>query len=433
MYSGYELLWLFYVCSFFGWIIETVAGSLKKKRFVNRGFLSGPVCVVYGIGAVIMTVALHDLTHTWGYLFVGCALYATGIEWITGKLLERATGHKWWDYSGKRFNFDGYICLEASLFWGLLGVCAVRFFDPVLVAAFRLLPRLAAAIGLWFMTLILVFDMAATAAALLSIQRKTSAVYRWERRLAILTRRFGQWIVGRVERRIVHAYPTVGEAAKKAERKGKFAEGCGFYKLFWIFLIGSVIGDLVETVFCRVTMGWWMSRSSLVWGHFSLVWGFALVIATALLYKDRDKPVRYLFLVGTLWGGAYEYICSVALERVFGKVFWDYSGLPFNLNGRVNLLYCLIWGAAAVIWIKWIYPPLSGWIEKLPMTLGKVLTGLLILFMACDILVSSLALIRYDSRAKGKTPSAEWEVIMDTYYDDTVMGAIYPKAKEPEK
>ena len=111
MYSGYELLWLIFVYSFFGWIIETVVGSIKKRRFVNRGFLSGPVCLVYGISAVIMTVALRDLSHTWGYLFLGCTLDATAIEWITGKLLERMTHHKWWDYSGKRWNFDGYICL----------------------------------------------------------------------------------------------------------------------------------------------------------------------------------------------------------------------------------------------------------------------------------------------------------------------------------
>lgn len=431
MYSGYELLWLIFVYSFFGWIIETVVGSIKKRRFVNRGFLSGPVCLVYGISAVIMTVALRDLSHTWEYLFLGCTLDATAIEWITGKLLERMTHHKWWDYSGKRWNFDGYICLQSSLFWGVLGVCAIKFFNRALITVYRLIPDVVAVCLIWILVVILIFDLTATIAAILRIQKKTSPVYRWERKLAVMTRRFGRWIVAHVERRIVRAYPVIGEKPERPVKEGKFAEGCGFYKLFWLFVIGSLIGDLAETVFCRITMGWWMSRSSLVWGPFSIVWGLALVIATLLLYKDRDKPEGHIFLVGTLLGGAYEYICSVVLELVFGKVFWDYSGLPFNLNGRVNLLYCFFWGIAAVIWIRWIYPRFSDWIEKIPMEPGKIITWILVVFMAANMLVSSMALIRYDSRAKGKEAAAQWEVLMDEYYDDSVMSRIYPKAKEP--
>ena len=90
-------------------------------------------------------------------------------------------------------------------------------------------------------------------------------------------------------------------------------------------------------------------------GPFSLVWGLAIVLATVLLYKDRDKPDRHIFFVGTILGGAYEYICSVFTEIVFGKIFWDYSKIPFNLGGRINLLFCLFWGFAAVVWIKILY------------------------------------------------------------------------------
>lgn len=73
--------------------------------------------------------------------------------------------------------------------------------------------------------------------------------------------------------------------------------------------------------------------------------GLAIAIATALLYKDREKPDRHIFIVGTFLGGAYEYVCSVFTEIVFGKVFWDYSKIPFNLGGRINLLYCFFWGS----------------------------------------------------------------------------------------
>ena len=108
-------------------------------------------------------------------------------------------------------------------------------------------------------------------------------------------------------------------------------------------------------------------------------------------------------------GGAYEYVCSVFTEIVFGKVFWDYSKIPFNLGGRINLLYCFFWGIAAVIWIKVLYPKFAGWIEKIPMFWGYVLTWILVVFMAVNILVSMAALVRYDMRANGKPAESGWE------------------------
>lgn len=128
-------------------------------------------------------------------------------------------------------------------------------------------------------------------------------------------------------------------------------------------------------------------------------------------------------------GGAYEYVCSVFTEIVFGKVFWDYSKIPFNLGGRINLLYCFFWGIAAVIWIKVLYPKFAGWIEKIPMFWGYVLTWILVVFMAVNILVSMAALVRYDMRANGKPAESGWEKVMDEHFDDERMDRIYPNAK----
>ena len=120
---GYGLLWLFFVYSFLGWMIETVVAAGKQKRFVNRGFYSGPMCFVYGVSAVLMTVVLPELYGNIILQFLGCTVLATTVEWFTGKLLERITGKRWWDYSAIRWNFDGYICLPYSILWGILGVC----------------------------------------------------------------------------------------------------------------------------------------------------------------------------------------------------------------------------------------------------------------------------------------------------------------------
>lgn len=207
-----------------------------------------------------------------------------------------------------------------------------------------------------------------------------------------------------------------------------FAYGCSFYKIVWLFLIGSFLGDVTETIFCRLTTGIWMSRSSVVWGPFSIVWGLAIAMVTILLYKYRDKPDRNIFIAGTLLGGAYEYICSVFTEMVFGKVFWDYSHLRFNLGGRINLLYCFFWGIAAVVWIKGIYPVISKWIEKIPVKIGKILTWFVIIFMCCNIVVSSLALIRSTQRSQGVPAEQKWQKVLDERFDDERLERIYPNA-----
>ena len=177
-------------------------------------------------------------------------------------------------------------------------------------------------------------------------------------------------------------------------------------------------------------MGVWMSRSSLVWGPFSIVWGFAFASVTLLLYRYKDRSDSFLFLTGTFLGGAYEYLCSVLSEIVFGKVFWDYSKMPFNLNGRINLLYCFFWGIATVVWFKSIYPFLSNLIEKLPIAFGTVFTWIIVVFMVLNMFMSLSALIRYDQRDKKIPASNFFERYLDTHYNDQKMKLIYPKAKK---
>ena len=208
-----------------------------------------------------------------------------------------------------------------------------------------------------------------------------------------------------------------------------FAEGCSLYKIVWIFYLGAFLGDIVETLFCRFRMGKWMSRSSVVWGPFSVVWGGSIAMATVLLFRYQDNSEGFLFVMGTLLGGIFEYLCSIFTERAFGKVFWDYSRMQFNLNGRINLLYCFFWGIASVIWFKGIYPPVSDWIEKVLMDrIGVCVTWIMLIFMICDMFVSYLALVRSGERAKGKKAVRKWQKIMDKYFDDKKLYRIYPNA-----
>lgn len=130
-----------------------------------------------------------------------------------------------------------------------------------------------------------------------------------------------------------------------------FAKKLSFYKLWCVFMIGAFCGNLAETIFCRVKFGRWMNRSSFVYGHLSAVWGLAMIFGTFLYYGIRGKESIFLFLTGMVLGGVFEYMCSVFTEKCLGLKFWDYSRFRFNWSGRINLLYCVYWGAVTVFWI----------------------------------------------------------------------------------
>lgn len=240
-------------------------------------------------------------------------------------------------------------------------------------------------------------------------------------------KRMGLWIFDRTERRMRTKAPQLDLIRPKRTKSTVFAAGCSFYKIFLLFVIGAFLGDITETIFCRITAGYWMSRSSLVWGPFSIVWGLAIALVTQVLYKYKDRSAFWLFGMGTLLGGAYEYLCSVFTEIVFGAVFWDYSALPFNLGGRINLLYCFFWGLAAVAWFKVLFPPLDRLIESLPRRGGTILTWCLVVFMAVNMIVSSAALIRYDARLEGVAAQTSLDTLLDEHFDDSYMQRVYPK------
>ena len=424
----YQLTYLFFAYSFLGWLGEVLTNAVRKRRYQDCGVLNGPLCILYGIGGLIISFALGDLQQSWFFLLGLGAVYATVLEWIAGHILERVSHTRWWDYSDRKFNLDGYICLGASVLWGLLSVFMVKWGNPLLLFLFDLIPGGVRAAVLWAGIVVFAIDAVGTFLTMLGLRYRWPPAEAVENRLANLTMRAGLWILGRVERRMTKAHPAVTFEREKKARATVFAAGCSPYKIVLLFIIGAFLGDVVETIFCRITAGYWMSRSSLVWGPFSIVWGLAIALVTLLLYRYKDKSASWLFVTGTLLGGAYEYLCSVFTEVVFGAVFWGYSAIPFNLGGRINLLYCFFWGFAAVAWFKVFYPPLSRMIERIPRTFGKVLTWCLCLFMVADMAVSSMALVRYNQRLEGIPPRNEVAVYLDEHYDDARMQAVYPKA-----
>ena len=426
----YQLFWLFLAFSFLGWCLEVAATAVRLGQYRDRGVLHGPLCLVYGITGCLITIALRELSGGWFFLFLFSALYATVVEWIAGHLLEHYSHTRWWDYSDCKWNLDGYICLSASVVWGALGLVTVKWLVPLLMRLYQLVPAGLAHVLLWIFAILLVIDLLGTALTLGGLRYKLPRVDEVNNRLANLTLRMGLWIFDRTERRMRTKAPQLDLIRPKHTKSTVFAAGCSFYKIFLLFVIGAFLGDITETIFCRITAGYWMSRSSLVWGPFSVVWGLALAMATVLLRQNQDKSDRYLFAFGTVLGGVYEYVCSAVTELLFGTVFWDYSKFKFNLGGRINLLYCFFWGIAAVMWMRYGYPLVLKLMKKVRSHIRPWMTAALAVFMAVNMLTSALALARYDARTSGEAPNGQLEVFLDEHFDNARMERIYPNAKK---
>ncbi len=425
----YTLSVIYLVYSFLGWVGETVVATIKGRQFTNRGMASGPFCFVYGTAGVLLAVGLADLRTNWLALFAGSFLIATVVEWVTAKFLERVHHRRWWDYSGKKFNLDGYVCLQYSVLWGVLGAVSVRWGNDLLLRLCALFPPLLFHIAVWVSMSIAALDQISAAVVVERYAAKHPRLEQLGQELGKGKSRLQQKIAASVERRIQKAYPEAArpEPTTTAEKAMSFSD------LVWLFVVGAFLGDVVETIFCRVTAGVWMSRSSLVWGPFSVVWGLALVLAAVLLRGSERKSESRIFWFGVILGGAYEYVCSAVTELLFGTVFWDYSGFKFNLGGRINLLYCFFWGIAAVAWIRYGYPLVAKGMNKLKTHIRPWMTAVLAVFMAVNMGVSALALARYDARTSGVEAATPLAVFLDAHFDNARMERIYPNAKKVEK
>ena len=430
-YNVYQLLWIFFVYSFIGWCGEAAMAAVHRHKFVNRGFVSGPICPVYGAGAAAVAVFLPELKDQLFFLFLGGMIVTTFVEYLTGRILELIFHRKWWDYSDQRFNLDGYVCLKNSAVWGLCSVLMICFFDPLLCRLLVLIPRLAGDILLWILGVLLVIDAVGSGVAVLGLKKKQSRITQITEELHKTSKVLENALTTRIQKRMVKAFPNIEgtEGVSVKAKEERFARGCGFFKLASLFILGAFLGDIVETVFCLATTGRLMSRSSLVFGPFSIVWGLACALLTWILYRYRDKSDRYIFVFGTILGGAYEYVCSVFTEMAFGTVFWDYSEIPFNLGGRINLLYCFFWGIAAVVWMKGVYPFLSRQIEKLPARAGRAVCSVLLVLLAADMLISALALARYSERQTGSPEQTAVGQILDEYFPDEFIEKRYENLK----
>lgn len=488
------LAWYFLIFGFIGWVAEVVFAACNHGKFVNRGFLNGPICPIYGAGVVLIDVCLRGISDNFLLLFLGSVVVTSALEFVTGYVLEKFFHTKWWDYSGMKYNIKGYICLSFSLLWGVGCTFIIRMVLPFIDGIIGLVPDTVSYIIFGISFAALAADFVITVSAIAGLDKQFRMLREITDELKeisdILGKNLAEGVIdvrekldtpehektreellermeslkekyndsmehmGAVRHRILKAFPNLEkenlhhnevrralkEAAEKREKRimetyedylpedeeKPFAYGMGFKKLMIVFIIGSFVGCILETIWCIVTRGHFEVRTGLVYGPFVPVYGFGAVVMTLCLrrfYKARDL---WIFAGSAVIGGVFEYAASWVQEFLVGTVSWDYSGMRFNIGGRTNLLYAFIWGILGLLWVKDIYPVISKLIEKIPKKIGNALVIAFTVFMVFDAVVSIAAINRQNERKEGIPPENSFEVYLDEYLPDEYLEFVYP-------
>ena len=194
----YQFLWIFFVYAFLGWCTEVSYAALRTGKFVNRGFLNGPVCPIYGCGVVVVLAGLEPLKGNFVLLFLGSVVLTSALEWATGFVLEKLFRQRWWDYSDKPFNLGGYICLEFSVMWGFACLFVVDILHPSIEFFIRLIPHTLGWVLLGLFSAAMAVDLAATVRTIAKLNRQLDQIDQLARRLKIASNEFGENLADRV-------------------------------------------------------------------------------------------------------------------------------------------------------------------------------------------------------------------------------------------
>ncbi len=221
----YLMAWFFFIYAFLGWCTEVVYAALVHGKFVNRGFLNGPVCPIYGFGVVIVLCALEPIRDNFVLLYLGSVVLTTTLEFITGFVLDKLFHKHWWDYSKEHFNIKGYICLKFSLIWGFACLIVVDIIHPVMHEFVKLLPDKIGAVILIVFTFAIISDMAVTVLGISKTNKHLKLMRATAKELRELSDSIGTEISGKtLQIAEKHESAKVGRDKKLEEIRGRISE-----------------------------------------------------------------------------------------------------------------------------------------------------------------------------------------------------------------
>lgn len=200
--------------------------------------------------------------------------------------------------------------------------------------------------------------------------------------------------------------------------------------LFWVFIIGSIAGFIFEVIVVFFQKGHFELRQGLIYGPFIPVYGIGAMCYYIVLSKTKIKNKIQIFLITMILGGITEYLCSLIQEKAFGTISWDYSYLPFNINGRTSLLHCIYWGIGGVLYITYIDPFLNKMIDKTNIKAFDLITIILSIFIIFDISISWMAADRQTERKNNIEPENRLDIFLDKNYPDEYMNRIFNNKKD---
>ena len=172
----YDLLWYFTIYSFLGWCSEVIFATVTTGKFVNRGFLNGPVCPIYGFGMSLVLLVLLPFSDNIPLLFIGGALLTSAIELVGGWALKKFFHTTWWDYSDQPFNLGGYICLKFSILWGLCVVVVIRIVHTAIASLVHWIPFTLAQFWSVFSSTLFITDTSSRALTIRKLNEKLTVI-----------------------------------------------------------------------------------------------------------------------------------------------------------------------------------------------------------------------------------------------------------------
>ncbi|XCP86732.1 hypothetical protein ABXS75_08055 [Roseburia hominis] len=188
----YFFILYFFVYGFLGWCTEVAFAAWKTHHFVNRGFLNGPICPIYGIGVGIVVMFLTPYKSNLILLYITSIILVTALEWLTGFILEKIFHNKWWDYSDMPLNLNGYVCLLFSLIWGVACVLIVDFIHPLIHRVLAFIPLPVTIPVMTILGIAMFADLYITASGILKMNKRLETMQQIANELHDISDRLGE-------------------------------------------------------------------------------------------------------------------------------------------------------------------------------------------------------------------------------------------------
>ena len=204
---------LFIIYSILGWLMEVINARFTLNRFVNRGFLIGPYCPIYGCGAVLITVLLSRYKNDLSIFFIMSILLCGILEYLTSYAMERFFHLRWWDYSNKKFNIDGRVCLRTLIPFGILGTIIMYVSNPFFINLINLLSHKWVNVLFYGTFIVFITDFVISIITILTIKKTTAAISEEnkEDNTEEITKKVKEMLLGKpkafAEKRLINAYP----------------------------------------------------------------------------------------------------------------------------------------------------------------------------------------------------------------------------------